>query len=310
MADSVLMDLDGRVLIITLNRPHVRNAMDVAMALAVAEGLDRLDADSALTVGILTGAGGNFSSGMDLKAFSATGERPQVPGRGLAGFSEKPPRKPLIAAVEGYALAGGCEMVLACDLVTAAQDATFGIPEVKRGLIAGSGGLIRLPRRIPPAIAMEYALTGRTFGAVDAHRWGLVNKLTAPGAALGAALELAAEISANGPVAVQMTKRVVMESPSWPADQIWPRQRELLAEVLASADAKEGARAFVEKRPPNWRGELGLALQSIGCTSNIGGPSPLAANRTRTSIPMPGSVPGVRRPSTRTPSARSTVTRT
>jgi len=172
-----------------------------------------------------------------------------------AGFSEKPPRKPLIAAVEGYALAGGSEMVLACDLVTAAQDATFGIPEVKRGLIAGSGGLIRLPRRIPPAIAMEYALTGRTFGAVDAHRWGLVNKLTAPGAALGAALELAAEISANGPLAVQMTKRVVMESLSWPADQIWPRQRELLAEVLASADAKEGARAFVEKRPPNWRGE-------------------------------------------------------
>ena len=255
MTNSVLVEHDGRTLVITLNRPQVRNAMDAQMAHAVAAALDLLDADPGLTVGVLTGAGGNFSSGMDLKAFSATGERPQVAGRGLAGFSETPPRKPLIAAVEGYALAGGCEMVLASDLVTAAQDASFGIPEVKRGIIAGSGGLIRLPRRIPLAIAMEYALTGRTMSAADAHHWGLVNRVTPPGAALDVALELAAEISANGPLAVRLTKQVIVESPSWPADEIWRRQRDVLAGVLASADAKEGAAAFVEKRPPIWRGQ-------------------------------------------------------
>ena len=255
MADPVLVERDGGVLVVTLNRPQVRNAMDRAMAYAVAAALDRLDDDPTLVVGILTGAGGTFSAGMDLKAFLLTGERPEVEGRGLAGLTLAPPRTPLIAAVEGHAVAGGCELVLACDLVVAAEDASFGLPEVRRGLIAGSGGLVRLPRRVPAQIAMEHALTGRPLPAVDAHRWGLVNRLTAPGGALAAARELAAEIAANGPLAVRTTKQILVESPDWPADEVWQRQDALLLQVVDSADAQEGAAAFVEKRPPVWRGE-------------------------------------------------------
>ena len=255
MPDSVLVERDGGILVITLNRPRVRNAMDRAMAYAVAAALDELDADPALVVGILTGAGGTFSSGMDLKAFLLTGERPEVPGRGLAGLTEAPPLTPLIAAVEGHAVAGGCELVLACDLVVAAQDASFGLPEVRRGLIAGSGGLVRLPRRVPAQIAMEHALTGLPMSAVDAHRWGLVNRLTPPGGALAAARGLATEIAANGPLAVRTTKQVLVESSSWPAAELWQRQSALLAHVVASADAQEGAAAFVEKRQPVWRGQ-------------------------------------------------------
>lgn len=255
MSDSVLVERDGGTLVITLNRPQVRNAMDRAMAYAVAAALDELDADPALVVGILTGAGGSFSAGMDLKAFLLTGERPEVPGRGLAGLTEAPPRTPLIAAVEGHAVAGGCELVLACDLVVAAQDASFGLPEVRRGLIAGSGGLVRLPQRVPAQIAMEHALTGLPMTAVQAHRWGLVNRLTPPGGALAAARELAAQIAVNGPLAVRTTKQVLVESASWPAAELWQRQGALLQQVVASADAKEGAAAFVEKRQPVWRGE-------------------------------------------------------
>lgn len=250
----VLVERDGGTLVITLNRPRLRNAMDSAMAHALAEALDELDGDPALVVGVLTGAGGTFSAGMDLKAFLRTGERPEVQGRGLAGLTEAPPRTPLIAAVEGHALAGGCELVLACDLVVAAEDAVFGLPEVKRGLIAGSGGLVRLPRLVPPRIAMEHALTGRPLSAVDAHRWGLVNRLTPPGGALAASRGLAAEIAENGPLAVRTTKQVLVESPTWTAEQVWDRQRELLLEVVGSADAQEGAAAFVEKRAPVWRG--------------------------------------------------------
>ncbi len=254
MTDPVLCERHGATLVITLNRPRVRNAVNGAMAAAVAAALDELDEDRSLRVGVLTGAAGTFSAGMDLRAFLA-GERPEVPGRGLAGLTESPPYKPLIAAVEGYALAGGCELVLACDVVVAARDASFGIPEVKRGLIAGSGGLVRLPDRIPAGIAMEYALTGRAMPAAEAHRWGLVNRLVESGEALSGALEIAAEIAANGPLAVQMTKRVLRESPRWPVDAVWERQRELLGAVLASADAREGTAAFVEKRRPHWLGE-------------------------------------------------------
>ncbi len=254
MADSVLVAVQDRTLVITLNRPEVRNALNAEVAFAVADALDRLDADPDVTVGVLTGAGGTFSAGMDLRAFAATGERPQVPGRGLAGLTETPPRKPLLAAVEGYALAGGCELALACDLITAAEDAAFGIPEVRRGLMAGSGGLVALPRRIPASIAMEYALTGRNMPAAEAYRWGLVNRLTSSGGALDAALELAAEIAGNGPLAVRATKQVLTESAYWTAEQLWPRQKEILAGVVGSDDATEGARAFVEKRSPVWRG--------------------------------------------------------
>ena len=253
MTEPVDVRREARTLVITIDRPHARNAIDLATAMAIAAGLDLLDDDGSLTVGVLTGAGGTFSSGMDLKAFLRTGERPEVPGRGLAGMTRTPPLKPLIAAVEGYALAGGFELVLACDLVVAARDASFGLPEVTRGLIAGSGGLLRLPQRIPPAIAMEHALTGAPLSAQDAHRWGLVNLLTAPGEALPAALQLAAQIAANGPLAVRTTKHLVAGSGSWSAEQAWAVQDEQLLVVVESADAKEGAAAFVDKRPPVWQ---------------------------------------------------------
>ena len=240
-------------LVIAINRPAQRNAVNQAVSLAIAEALDRLDADPALRVGIITGRGGSFCSGMDLKAFLA-GERPELAGRGFGGLTEAPPKKPLIAAVEGFALAGGCELALACDLIVAAQDAWFGLPEVSRGLVAGSGGLVRLPRRIPSAIALEYALTGERMDAPTAHLWGLVNRLSAPGEALADALTLANKIAANAPLSTLMTKRIIQESPSWPEAEIWERQRPLTESVLASEDAQEGARAFAEKRAPDWTG--------------------------------------------------------
>ena len=252
-APLVLIRQEGAVIEITINRPESRNAINRAASEAIADAIDRLDADPSLSVGILTGAGGHFCSGMDLKAF-LRGERVELEGRGLAGLVEKPPKKPLIAAVEGYALAGGCEIALACDLIVASETAQFGIPEVRRGLIAGSGGLIRLPLKIPRQIAMEYALTGRMMSAQDAHKWGLVNRLTPAGGALEAARALAAEIGANGPFAVAMTKKVIDESPSWPADEIWTRLSDILEPVITSNDAREGALAFAEKRAPQWSG--------------------------------------------------------
>jgi enoyl-CoA hydratase len=254
VSDEVLVERRGQVLIVTLNRPEVRNAVNRAVSEQVAAAMDELDGDGGLTVGVITGAGGTFSSGMDLKAFVA-GERPSLRGRGFAGVTEAPPAKPLIAAVEGYALAGGCELALACDLVTAAETAKFGIPEVKRGLVAAAGGLIRLPRRIPPQIAMELALTGEFLDAPDAHRYGLVNRLTRTGGALDAALGLAAKITANGPLAVRVSKRVMVESADWSTTEMWRRQAELIGPIFTSADAREGATAFAEKRPPVWRGE-------------------------------------------------------
>ncbi len=249
----VLVERRGAVSIITINRPAVRNAVNQAVSQGIAAALDELDEDDSLGVGILTGAGGSFCSGMDLKAF-VNGERPEIPGRGLAGLTEHAPRKPLIAAVEGFALAGGCEIVLACDLVVASSSARFGIPEVTRGLVAGAGGLVRLPRKIPRQIALQYALTGEHFTADDAHRWGLVNRVCGEGEALANALELANAILANAPLAVQMTKRIVAESASWGEEESWDRQRALVDEVLATDDAREGALAFSEKRPPRWTG--------------------------------------------------------
>jgi enoyl-CoA hydratase len=253
MEPVVLVERRGAVLVITINRPAVRNAINQSVSYGIAAALDELDDDDALGVGILTGAGGSFCSGMDLKAF-ASGERPEIPGRGLGGLTEHAPRKPLIAAVEGFALAGGCEIVLACDLVVAASTARFGIPEVTRGLVAGAGGLVRLPRKIPRQIALQYALTGEHFTADDAHRWGLVNRVCAQGEALTVAMELASAILANAPLAVQMTKRIMAESASWGEEDSWDRQRALVDEVLATNDAKEGALAFSEKRPPIWTG--------------------------------------------------------
>lgn len=247
-----LSDADG-VLVITINRPQARNALNAEVAHAVAAALDSLDARDDLNVGVLTGAGGTFCAGMDLKAFLA-GESPSIPGRGLAGVTQAPPAKPLVAAVEGYALAGGCELALACDLVIAADNARFGLPEVKRGLVAAAGGLLRLPRRIPYQVAMELALTGAFLDAPRAYELGLVNRLTEPGGALAAARELAGIIAANGPLAVRASKYVISHADEWPAGEFWERQDAVVGPVFTSEDAREGALAFAEKRPARWTG--------------------------------------------------------
>ncbi|MBU6223320.1 MAG: crotonase/enoyl-CoA hydratase family protein [Limnohabitans sp.] len=250
---TVLVTQEENILVITIDRPAVRNAIDHRTSQALADAMDRLDNDPTVAVGILTGAGGHFCSGMDLKAF-VNGERVELPGRGLGGMIETPPLKPIIAAVEGYALAGGFEIALACDLLVASENAVFGLPEVKRGLIAGSGGLIRLPQKIPRQIAMQYALTGDLMTASDARQWGLVNELTSAGQALAAAKVWAQKIAANGPVAVKMAKHVMSQSVYWSIDELWTKQNQVLETVIQSQDAREGAMAFNEKRTPVWAG--------------------------------------------------------
>jgi enoyl-CoA hydratase len=252
VADEILTERQGRTLVITINRPEARNAFNFAVAQGLADAMDDLDDTPELSVAIVTGAGGNFCAGMDLKAFMA-GEVPSIPGRGI-GFTERPPRKPVIAAVEGYALAGGTEIVLATDLVVAAKNAKFGIPEVKRGLVAAGGGLLRLPHRIPYQKALELALTGDSFTAEDAANWGFVNVLTEPGEALAGALALAERITKNGPLAVAVTKEVIVKSAEWSEAEMWRKQQELILPVFSSKDAMEGATAFAEKRAPNWTG--------------------------------------------------------
>lgn len=251
--DVLLIERRGPVAVLTLNRPAAKNALDAALAGAVSDALIEADADEDVAVIVLTGAGGTFCAGMDLKAF-VRGESPEVEGRGLAGLTAAPPATPLIAAVEGWALAGGFEMVLACDLVVAAEDARFGIPEVKRGLVAAAGGLLRLPKTLPYQLAMELALTGDPIDAPTAHRHGLVNRLSPPGGALDAALELAARIAANGPLAVAVSKQVVAGAVRWTDGEALAAQAALVDPVFTSADAREGATAFAEKRAPRWTG--------------------------------------------------------
>jgi len=249
----VLTEERDGVLLVTLNRPEQRNAVNLAVAEGIAAAMERLDAEPALQVGVLTGAGKGFCAGMDLKAFVA-GERPYVAGRGFAGLVEHPPAKPLIAAIEGFAVAGGCEIALACDLIVAARGARIGIPEVKRGLVAVGGALLRLPRRIPYHLAMELALTGEPIDAERAAQLGLVNRVVEPGEAVAGALELAGAIAANGPLALAATKRILVEAPSWPQDEQWLRQTQIADPVRASDDAREGSVAFAEKRAPRWQG--------------------------------------------------------
>jgi enoyl-CoA hydratase len=253
MADEVLIEKRDGVLVITINRPEAKNSVNAAVAEGVAAALDELDADDDLRVGVLTGAGGTFCAGMDLKAF-LQGESPIVEGRGLAGVTQRQPRKPLIAAVEGWALAGGFEIMLACDLVVAAETARFGVPEVKRGLIAGAGAALRLPERVPLPIALELLLTGDPIDAARAADLGLVNRVTTEGAALDGALELAATIAANGPLAVEVTRQIARSSRDWSAEEGWAQQDELMGPVFLSEDAQEGAKAFAEKRKPVWKG--------------------------------------------------------
>lgn len=255
MSELVKTEVRDGVMIITVNRPQARNAINYETAQEMARIFDELDARADVVIGILTGAQNTFSSGMDLKAFARDGQRPLVDGRGFAGLCERPPRKPLIAAVEGYALAGGFEMALACDLIVAARDASFGLPEVRRGIVAGAGGMLRLPSRLPYHIAMEAILTGAMLPAERAAQYGLVNRLVEPGQALEAALELAGLIAANGPLAVRTAKQIVTESRDWRQADMFDLQRPRVAHIFTSADAREGATAFAEKRAPVWRGE-------------------------------------------------------
>jgi enoyl-CoA hydratase len=252
-SSGLLVERDGSVLVIILNRPHARNAATLSMAVRMAAVMDELDNDTSLIAGVITGADGTFCAGMDLKAF-VEGEMPTVEGRGFMGLVEKPPAKPLLAAVEGFALAGGFEVALACDLIVAATTARFGLPEVKRGLVAAAGGLIRLPETIPPNIAMEIALTGEAIGADRAYALGLVNRIVLPGQALDEALSLAQTISRNGPLALAASKRVIKESRHWPQHEQFERQKPIVNPVLRSLDAIEGATAFSEKRAAQWTG--------------------------------------------------------
>jgi enoyl-CoA hydratase len=253
-AEEVLVEVDGGVAVVTINRPRARNAVNGAVARGIAAAVDDLDGRSDVSVIVLTGAGGTFSSGMDLKGF-LTGDLPVVEGRGFGGIVEAPPRKPIIAAVEGYALAGGFELALSCDIVVASEEAKFGLPEPKRGLIAGAGGIMRLPRRIPYHVALEIALTGEHYPAARLYELGLVNRITPAGGALAGALELARTIAANAPLALAATKRVIVESADWSRDEMFKKQAEIINPVFGSKDAMEGAAAFAEKRPPNWKGE-------------------------------------------------------
>jgi enoyl-CoA hydratase len=219
----------------------------------VAAALERLDGEDELQVGILTGAGRGFSSGMDLKAFVA-GESPYVEGRGFAGIVQGPPRKPIIAAIEGFAVAGGLEVALACDLIVAGRNAKLGIPEAKRSLVAAGGALLRLPQRIPYHVAMEMALTGDPISAERAYDVGLVNRVAEPGEAVAVARELAAAIAGNGPLALDASKRILQAQGDWSEAEMWDRQGEISGPVFTSEDAREGATAFAEKRDPVWKG--------------------------------------------------------
>ena len=252
-AAEVITEAKGGVLIVTINRPEAKNAMNKAAAEAISAAMDRLEAEDDLRVAILTGAGGTFCSGMDLKGF-LRGESPSVPGRGFGGLSQWTPRKPVIAAVDGYALAGGMELALSCDLIVANVNSKFGIPEAKRGLAAAAGGLIKLPRQIPPRIAMELALTGDFIDAKRAYELGFINRIV-DGPAIDGAMELAARIAENGPLALIASKAIVRDSHEWTEAEMWDKQAAYIAPVFTSSDAREGAAAFAEKRKPNWQGK-------------------------------------------------------
>jgi enoyl-CoA hydratase len=252
--DAVLSERRGNVLLITINRPDVRNAVNGAVAAGIAGALEELDADESLSVGVLTGAGGYFSAGMDLGAF-VKGESPWFGDRGFAGIAQRSARKPLIAAIEGFALAGGMEVALACDLIVAAKGARMGIPEASRSLIAAGGALLRLPRRMPYHVVMELALTGDPMPADRFYEFGVVNRLAEPGSAVDVALELAARLAKNGPLALIGSKQILQEQFDWSSAEMWEKQAAISGPVFASEDAKEGASAFKEKREPVWQGK-------------------------------------------------------
>jgi enoyl-CoA hydratase len=251
--NPVLVDVADGIMVITLNRPAAKNAVNKALAEGVAAAIDQLESSPDIHVAILTGAGGTFCSGMDLKGF-VRGETPMIAVRGFAGLCEYRCAKPLIAAVEGYALAGGFELAISCDLIVASDASKFGIPEVKRGLAAAAGGLVKLPKQIPQRIAKEWALTGDFVSAGRAYELGLINQVVEAGSALDAAKALGAKIAANGPLAVAKSKEVVDNAQDWTSDVMFAKQNEIVLPVMTSEDAIEGATAFAEKRAPVWKG--------------------------------------------------------
>lgn len=250
---AVLTERRDNVLVITINRPDQRNAVNKAVSEGIAAAIDELDGDDGLSLAVLTGAGRGFCAGMDLKAFAA-GEIIWHDTRGFGGIIQQPPAKPIIAAVEGFAVAGGLEIAMACDLLVAGRSAKLGIPEVKRSLVAAGGGLLRLPRKLPYGVVMEMALTGDPISAERGHELGLVNRLADDGGALDAALALAGEIAANGPLALAASKQILEAQWDWTAEEFWVKQMEIAGPVLGSEDAQEGAIAFAEKREPVWKG--------------------------------------------------------
>jgi enoyl-CoA hydratase len=246
---------EGRVAVLTINRPEARNAVNGDVARSMEAGLDRLEEDEGTWIGIVAGEGPVFSAGADLKAI-ASGQAADLQTKrgGFGGITRRERTKPLIAAVDGPALAGGCEIVLSCDLVVASTNARFGIPEVKRSLVAAAGGLFRLPRALPRNVAMELALTGDPIDAERAHAFGLVNELVEPGKALEAARALAERINANAPVAVRQSRRVLVEGMLADDDTAWKVTVDAMAKAMATEDFAEGPLAFIEKRPPVWKG--------------------------------------------------------
>jgi enoyl-CoA hydratase/carnithine racemase len=239
---------------LTINRPEARNAINRATAVALGDALDRAEDDDDVWVVVLTAAGDKaFSAGMDLKAFAA-GEFP-ITEKGFGGLTKRDFSKPLIAAANGSALAGGFEMMISCDMVVAADHAKFGIPEASRGLVAGAGGLIRLPKRVPITIAYEMALTAEPIDATRAYELGLVNRVVPGDQVLDEALALAERIAKNAPLAVRTSKDVMRRATELSEAEAWAANDEAFAMIGQSADAMEGAVAFAEKRQPNWHGK-------------------------------------------------------
>ncbi len=253
MANEVLTEVRGRTLLITLNRPEAMNAINQALAEQLAQAVEQLDSDPALSVGVLTGTGRGFSAGMDLKAFLSDG-MPMIGDRGFGGITARAAEKPLIAAVEGFALAGGLELAMSCDIIVSARDAKFGIPETSVGLFAAAGALLRLPRALPYGLTMKLALTAKPIGAELAQQYGLVTDLAEPGHALAAALELAEQIARNAPLGLKASKALIREMQGRTEAEFWAMQREYIDSVFSSEDAVEGPKAFAEKRKPDWQG--------------------------------------------------------
>ncbi|MEC7843928.1 MAG: crotonase/enoyl-CoA hydratase family protein [Actinomycetota bacterium] len=246
---AVLTEIRGRVLLITLNRPEAMNAINTDLAQGLLSAIEELDSNDGLTAAVLTGSGRGFCSGMDLKAFAAGG-----PPQGFDQFLETGSEKPLIAAIEGFALAGGLEVALTCDLLVAAEDAKIGIREVKVGLFAAGGALLRLPRRVPYSVAMEMALTGQPITADQAKNYGLVSRVTEKGGTVEAAMELAESIAENAPLAVAASKALIQAQQGITEEEFWELQKPHMRKVFTSNDAKEGPASFAEKRSPNWSG--------------------------------------------------------